>query len=204
MKAPPGFTVQLDSGTEAPAPARLHGVAGIHSLAIAAPDRPIARRDVRLDPGKPLALVLKDEPVQNTHSSHAPTEPNAQEPVKDATQPAAPAPRSTAEAPHAAPGQFRRSIGFAAIGFGAASLGATILLGVETVNARNAYNATPTHPLYDHEQTLQTATNVALVGGAVLLAGGIVLVLWPAGSSSGEVTVGIAPAPGGGSLVGSF
>lgn len=203
VKAPAGYTVQLDSGTEALAPARLHGVAGIHSLAIAAPDRPIARRDVRLELGKPLALTLKDEPAtagggggstENHHKDAAPTSGGS-----DRQPQRAPA----AERPP--PGQLRRAVGFTAIGLGAASLGATILLGLETINARNAFNEAPTKTLYDHEQTLQTWTNVALVSGAVLAVGGVVLVLWPASSSgSGEVTVGVAPGLGGGSVVGSF
>ncbi len=197
VKAAPGFTVQLDGGTEAPAPARLHGPAGIHSLAIFAPDRPIIRRDVRLELGKPLALTLgKEEPAQTPSA----TRDHAQD-----TNAASPAPQAQVVVERAPAGQLRKAVGFTAIGLGAASLGASIVLGLSTIDARNAFNAAPTKPLFDHEQTLQTCTNVALVTGAVLAVGGVVLVLWPAGSSgSGEVTVSIAPTPGGGSVVGSF
>ncbi len=193
VKAPAGWTVQLDGAPEAPAPARLHGVAGIHSLAVAAPDRPIARRDVRLEIGKPLALALKDEPLAKTPVDG---------PKRDAAPaPAAPvAPRIVMVEPS---GQVRRAIGFTAMGLGVASLGAALVLGLETVDARNAFNASPSRPLYDHEQTLQTWTNVTLIGGAILAVGGAVLVLWPS-SNSAEATVGFAPSLGGGSLVGRF
>jgi hypothetical protein len=208
VKAPPGVMVQLDSGTEAAAPARLHGVAGIHSLAIAAPDRPIVRRDVRLEPGKPLSFVLKDEPAASTPAARAANNTNsdAPKPEADATTPeTAPPPRAAAPTTERAPsGQLRRSVGFTAVGVGVAALGATIVFGVEAIDARNAFNAVPSRPLYDHEQTLQTCTNIALVSGAILVAGGLVLVLWPSGSSGGDVTVGLAPTPGGGTLVGSF
>jgi hypothetical protein len=198
VKAPAGWTVQLDGGAEAPVPARLHGVAGFHSLATAAPERAIARRDVRLELGKATALTLKDEP---SSSAKAPTEPSRPEPAPS-TPTAAPAqPRVvTVEAPPS--GQVRRAVGFTALGLGVAALGASVVLGLETLDARNAYNASPSRPLYDHEQTLQTWTNAALIGGAVLAVGGIVLVVWPSGG--GEGRVGLAPSPGGGSVVGTF
>ena len=198
VKAPAGFTVQLDSGTEAPTPARLHGPAGIHSLAIFAPDRPIMRRDVRLELGKPVALTLgKDDGAQ---TSAANKEQHAQD--ANVTSPMPQTQRVVVE--RAPPGQLRKAVGFTAIGLGAASLGATIVLGLSTIDARNAFNAAPSKPLFDHEQTLQTCTNVALVTGAVLAVGGVVLVLWPTGPAGGEVTVGVAPTAGGGSVVGSF
>lgn len=191
IKAPAGWTVQLDSGTEATAPARLHSVAGIHSLAISVPDRPIMRRDVRLEIGKPLALTLKDEPA-----------PTAEKPKQETA--AAAAPQHAAAAEKAPPNQFRRALGFTAIGLGVASLGGTVLLGFQTINARDAFNTAPSRALYDHEQALMTWTNVTLVAGAVLVVGGVALVLWPSSSSSTEVTVGVAASPGGGSLVGTF
>lgn len=108
------------------------------------------------------------------------------------------------EVEKARPGQVRHAIGFTAIGLGAVSLGGTVLLGLQTINARDAFNESPSRALYDHEQTLRTWTNVTLVAGAVLVLGGVALVVWPSSPSSGEVTVGVAPSPGGGSLVGTF
>ena len=199
VKAPAGWTVQLDGGAEAPAPARLHGVAGVHSLAAVAPDRPITRRDVRLEIGKATPLTLKDEPSSVATKSSEPgrTEPT---PATPSTAPAQQPRVVTVEAPES--GQARRAVGFTALGLGVAALGASLVLGLETIDARNAYNSSPSRPLYDHEQTLQTWTNVALIGGAVLAVGGIVLVVWPSGG--GEGRVGLAPSPGGGSVVGTF
>ena len=199
VKAPAGWAVQLDGSVEAPAPAKLHGAPGVHTLAVVAPDRPIARRDVRLELGKTTALALKDEPAAK--SAPEPGKPEGTPAAPSSSTAAAPPPRVvTVEAPPS--GQVRRAIGFTAIGLGVASLGAALVLGLETIDARNAFNASPSKPLYDHEQTLQTWTNVTLIGGAVLAVGGVVLVLWPSGS--GETRVGLAPFPGGGSLVGTF
>ncbi len=199
VKAPAGWTVQLDAGTEAAAPARLHGVGGVHALAVSSPDRPIARRDVRLEVGKVTALALKDEPAPKAPAEgagHAPAPPVA-------PTAAAPLPRASVTVNDAAPsGQVRTAIGFTAMGLGVAGLGAAALLGLQTIDARNAFNAAPSRPLYDHEQALQTWTNAALIGGAVLTVAGVVLVVWPVGG--GDAKVGLAPAPGGGALVGRF
>lgn len=197
IKAPPGWTVQLDGGSEAATPARLHSTPGVHSLAISAPDRPITRRDVRLEVGKPLALTLKDEPV-------APVTADKPREAPSPTTQAAPTTTNTRVIERAPPGQTRRAIGFTLAGLGLATLGGAALLGVQTVNARDAFNDAPSQSLYDHEQALQTWTNVALVAGSVFVVGGVALVLWPSGSSSTEVSVGVAPSPGGGSFVGRF
>jgi hypothetical protein len=199
VKAPAGWAVQLDASVEAPAPAKLHGAPGVHALAVMAPDRPIARRDVRLELGKATSLTLKDEPAPKAPADAG--KPDGAPAAPSSAVAAPPPPRVvTVEAP--ASGQVRHAIGFTAIGLGVASLGAALVLGLETIDARNAFNASPSRPLYDHEQTLQTWSNVTLVAGAVLAVGGVVLVLWPSGS--GEARVGLAPAPGGGSVVGTF
>ncbi len=198
VKAPAGWSLQLDGSVEAPAPAKLHGAPGVHTLAVVAPDRPIARRDVRIELGKTTALALKDEPLVRVVTE--PGKPEGVPAAPSSASPAAPPRIVTVEAP--ASGQVRRAVGFTALGLGVASLGAALVLGLETIDARNAFNASPSRPLYDHEQTLQTWTNVTLIAGAVLAVGGVVLVVWPSGSS--DARVGLAPAPGGGALVGTF
>ncbi len=190
VKAPPGWTGQLDAGTEAAVPARLHGTAGIHQLAVAVPDKSVLRRDVRLETGKVLALALKDEPSPSSGDAKKTDTPAPQAPMRVVSVEAP-------QGPHT-----RRVIGFGLMGLGAASLGAALILGLETIDARNAFNASPSRPLYDHEQTLQTWTNVSLIAGSVLFVGGATLAIWPAGG--GEARVGLAPTPGGARLVGRF
>jgi hypothetical protein len=71
------------------------------------------------------------------------------------------------------------------------------------LDAKDAYDAAPSRPGYDHASSLETWTNVAFIGGAVLLVGGIVLVAVPMGDrNEGRVKVGTSP--GGLLLRGSF
>lgn len=183
VTAPEGWKVQLDTLTEVPAPARLHASPGVHTLTVRIPSRPIERRDVTLDAGKVTNLELKDEPAP------AP----AAEP-----EPAADAPATPTEAP---PPRLRepfwntmRVIGVGVAGVGVAALGAGAILGTSANGAKEAYDAGPSRAAFDHASSLETWTNVALISGAVLVAGGIALVVVPLGDKSdGSVRVGAAP-----------
>jgi hypothetical protein len=197
VTAPAGFSAQLDGGAESAAPARLHGTQGVHTLVAASKDRQVTRRDVRLEVGKVLAVALKDEAPAPAPAAAAP---EAKASPTPAAAPAPPPRVVTVEGPP----NVRRLIGFGVVGLGLASLGAAAVLGLETVDARNAFNSSPSRPLYDHEQALQTWTTVALAAGAVLTVGGLVLVLWPSSGGSAEARVGLAPTPGGGAVVGHF
>lgn len=188
VTAPEGWRVQLDTFTEVPTPARLHGAQGIHGLSVRAPGKPIERRDVTLDPGKVLALELKDEP-----KVVAKAEP---EPVK-APVVVAPAPAPVQE-PY---WSTRRVVGVGVAGVGVAALGSAIILGLNANDAKSAYDAGPTRESFDHASSLQTWTNVALVSGALLVAGGVALVVWP-DKDEGRVRVG--PALGGAVVTGKF
>ncbi|MBX3202313.1 MAG: hypothetical protein KF894_29560 [Labilithrix sp.] len=183
VTAPEGWKVQLDTLTEVPAPARLHASPGVHTLTVRIPNKPIERRDVTLDAGKVTSLELKDEPAP------AP----AAEPEPAAETPAAPT--------EAAPPRLRepfwntmRVIGVGVAGVGVAALGAGAILGTSANGAKEAYDAGPSRAAFDHASSLETWTNVALISGAVLVAGGIALVVVPLGEKSdGSVRVGAAP-----------
>lgn len=87
-------------------------------------------------------------------------------------------------------------------GVGVAALGSAIVLGLNAEGAKDAYDAGPTRASFDHASSLQTWTNVALVSGLVLVAGGVALVVWPDATGEGRVQLGAAP--GGAVVTGKF
>lgn len=166
ITAPEGWRVQLDTFTEVLTPARLHGATGVRSLSIRAPGKPIERRDVNIEASKTSNLELKDEPkVVSKVDAEAVKPP----PVE------VPASRPRAE-------QYwitRRVVGVGVAGVGLAALGGGIILGLQANSAKGAYDAGPTRESFDHASSVQTWTNVSLVAGGVLIAGGIALVVIP-------------------------
>ncbi len=168
VTGPDGWKVQLDAFTEAPLPARVHGAAGAHVLTVRAPGRPPERKDVILEVGKASAMELKEEVAKAPPPKEEPEAPPAAAPVVLSPPP----PPSTLWT-------TRRAVGTGVGGIGVAALGATILLGVSATSAKEAYDAGPTRASFDHASSLQTWTNVSLVAGVVLLAGGVALLVWP-------------------------
>ncbi len=190
VTAPEGWRVQLETFTEVLTPARLHGSAGTRSVSIRPPGKPIERRDVTLEASKVTPLELKDEPKVVPK-----TEPEPIKRVVVAPQP--PPPRLES---------FwitRRVVGVGLAGVGLAALGSGIVLGLEANSAKDAYDAGPTRQSFDHASSLQTWTNIALVSGVVLVAGGIALVVIP-DSSEGRGGVRVGAAPGGAVVTGEF
>jgi hypothetical protein len=190
VTAPEGWRVQLDTFTEVLTPARLHGATGVRSLSIRAPGKPIERRDVNLEASKISNLELKDEPK-------AVPKPDP-EPVKPPPVVVAPVP----------PRQetywiTRRVIGVGVAGVGLAALGSGIILGLQANSAKDAYNAGPTRESFDHASSLQTWTNVSLIAGGVLIAGGIALVVIP-DKDEGQGRMRASLTPGGAVVSGTF
>lgn len=189
VTAPDGWRVQLDTFTEVPTPARLHAGAGVHGLSVRAPGKPIERRDVTLQTGKLVSIELKDEPKIVPKAEPAPVKPP---PVVEAPPPPPPRPYWIT----------RRVVGVGVGGVGIAALGSAIILGTSANGAKTAYDGAPTREAFDHASSLQTWTNVALVSGLVLVAGAVVLVVWPDRDGEGRVNVGAAP--GGAVVTGKF
>ena len=187
VTAPDGWRVQLDTFTEVATPARIHGTAGVHSLSVRSP-KGIERRDLTLEGGKVSALELKDAPK---------IEPKIEKPPPPPPTPAALPPRLQESF-----WTTRRAIGVGVAGVGFMSVVSGIILGLEANSARDAYNAGPTQASYDHAGSLQTWTNITFIAGAVLLAGGVALVVIPEKDEGKSVHV--SAGPGGAMLTGSF
>lgn len=189
VTAPEGWKVQLDTFTEVPTPARLHGSPGVRTLSVRAPGKPIDRRDVALEAGKVTQLELKEPPPP---------------PKPEPEQKPSPKPEPQPLPPPVARHEFwntRRAIGVGVAGAGVAALGGAVLLGLSANGAADAYNAAPTQTAFDHASSLQTLTNVMLIAGALVTIGGGVLVFLP-DKEEGRVQVGVVP--GGATLRGAF
>jgi hypothetical protein len=179
VTAPDGWRVQLDAFTEVPAPATLHGAAGMHTLSVRAPGRAIDKREVVLSPGKATLLELKDAPP-----------PDAKE--KKEGKPVIPPPVAPTVVPPTKPddssgAKLRRSVGLVSIGVGASALLGGVIFGLSALDAKDAYNAAPSRAAFDHAGSLSTWTNVMLIGGGVFAATGVVLVLWPSSKTEAQL-----------------
>ena len=164
----PGYRASLDGGTVVAPPARLHGLPGTHALRILPPDKAPYRRELALSTGM-TTTVLLGEGEEETPPA----------PVPVVVEPPKPEIRYvTKEVPR--PAEPRRYVGFALAGLGVGSLAATVILGVATIDARDTYRSVRTQDAFDHTRMLQHWTNGTLIAGAVLVAGGAALVLWPA------------------------
>jgi hypothetical protein len=194
----PNWKVQLDAFTEVIAPARLHGAPGSHVLTVRIPGRATPdRRDLVLEAGKVMNLEVKDELKPGSKTD--PTGPASAE---------KPPPQQPPESEYAqqrlyAPPYWTgiKVFGVGLLGVGIASLGAGLLLGINANGAKDAYDAAPSREGFDHASSLELWTNVALIAGGVLAAGGLTLMVVPIGR---EVRVKVAGAPGGMLLRGTF
>jgi hypothetical protein len=158
VTAPAGWRVQLDGGTEAVVPATLHGAAGIHLLTVHSSAGTVTRLSVVLQSGVATRVDLPER----------------------AATPSATSARPPAERTGGTGAEARRTAGWVVIGAAGAALLSAVLLGVEALDARSAYNADPAAATSNHALSLQRWTNIAWVTGGALLVGGLVLVVWPA------------------------
>lgn len=194
VEGPDGTKVQLDAMTEAPVPARLHALAGAHSLTVKMPGKPVDHRDVLLEAGKVIDVSLKDEPPKPKDPTPS-SDPTPKETTPKETSPL----RSS----HDNYWTIRRVAGVGVAGLGVAALGAGAILGISANGAADAYNASPSREAFDHASSLETWTNISLIAGAVCVVGGVVLVVLPDDDGrEGRLRVGIGPR--GATLGGTF
>lgn len=200
-----GSRVQLDAFTEVGTPARLHGTAGVHSMAVRVRGRGVERRDVLLEAGL----------TQKVDVDTASAPPSAVAIAKDAPKAAAvvvapvPLASTTGDAavdvgpPRA--NDLRRTLGFVAVGVGGASALAGVVFGTQALSARDAYNAAPSRAGFDHANALATWTTLSFIAGGALVAGGATLVLWPSSSAStARAKLTVTPTLGGALVGGAF
>jgi hypothetical protein len=200
---PTGWRVQIDALTEVTVPARLHGSPGPHVLASHPPGGAAGPpRDVTLEAGKALAVDVTPAPPKPA------VVPPPAPPVGVGEAP--PTPPPVAEPPPPPPPQsapVRRFVGFGLLGMGVATAGAGVVLGLEALGARDAYNAAPTQSSFDHAQSLAVWTDVALIAGGVLAIGGGVLAFLPAppgAAASPRAGLTVVPTVGGALVRGTF
>jgi len=187
VSGPEKTKVQLDSLTEVGVPARLHASPGAHVLSIRFPDSPVEKRDVALEVGRVTTLELTKQVAVTP-------------PSKETAPPLAVAPIE--KPPEKSPVPITRYIGFAAIGAGVVAGVSTLILGLSALDAGKAYDASPSIEALHHANALATWTNVAWVTGAVLVAGGVALVLIPGPKAAPNAALTVRP--GGITLEGTF
>jgi hypothetical protein len=172
VAAPEGWKVQLDGNSEALAPARLHAKPGVRQLVYRAPGRAVEKKDLTLEAGQKVAVSLP-EPVAQVAKEPEP------KPVKGPVV----AVDSRTEDSFVT---IRKSAGLVIAGIGAASLGASAIMWGQAQGAKDVYDAKPTQEGFDHGESLQQWTNITLIAGGILLAGGVTLFVLPAGKSQAK------------------
>jgi hypothetical protein len=196
VKAPDGWKVQLDTFSEVKAPAKLHGATGVHALSVRAPGKPVEKREVTLEAGKTVPLEVKEETKSEPTKVEEPAKKIEPEPPKTAE----PLPPRLANPFWTTP----KVVGVGVAGVGVATLIGSIILGLNAKDAESAYHDAPTRPALDHASSLQTWTNISIVAGAVLVAGGVALVAVPIGGDRNERTMHAGVTPGGFGVGGKF
>jgi hypothetical protein len=177
VAGPDGTRVMLDDHVQLAVPARLHATPGDHTLSIEQPGGAGERRALKLEKG-----VLEID-LQKAESKEAAASP----PPKTAPVVLA-EPRKVAikvEEPRSP----WLTVGWAATGAGLAALGGAVLLGMSAEDAEESFKASPTRESFDHAKALETRTNVMLVVGGVLTAGGVALVVYESSKPKEQIAL---------------
>jgi len=167
VSGPEGTKVQLDQFTETVVPVRLHGTGGTHSLGVKLPGKSPEKREVLLDGGQTQKLDLSPTPVVVHHDDHNTTAP----------------PKEVVVEKSVSHFSVLKALGFTAIGVGATSAIAALILGISAQDAGDAYNRAPNHDAYVHANALADWCTGAWITAGVMVAAGITLVLIPEKSS---------------------
>jgi hypothetical protein len=164
VTGPDGTKVQLDQFTETVVPVRLHGTGGTHSLGVKLPGKASEKREVLLDGGQTQKLDLAPAPVVVHHDdgNHTTTQPKEVVVEKSVSHFSA-----------------LKAVGFTAIGVGATSAIAAIILGISAQDAGDAYKRAPNHDAYVHANALADWCTGAWITAGVMVAAGVTLVLIP-------------------------
>jgi hypothetical protein len=170
VSGPEGTKVQLDQFTETVVPVRLHGTGGTHSLGVKLPGKASEKREVLLDGGQTQKLDVSPAPVVVHHDDNNPPPPKQEVVVEK----------------NVSHFSALKAVGFTAIGVGATSAIAALILGISAQDAGDAYKRAPTHDLYVHANALADWCTGAWITAGVLVAAGVTLVLIPEKSGGGD------------------
>lgn len=165
---PTGATAEVE-GTKALVPFRIHLSPGAHRIiGTRGTAKTVFEVDIRAGEVKHvvLDLPLKTQ-IAPEQASPAPLRPDAG--------------RLAKEGPEETPSSASTTWGWVALGAGAVFSGVAVVLGVQTVKARDAWDASGHHDLAKRDDAVQlrTFTNVAWGGALVAGATGAVLLLTP-------------------------
>ncbi|MEB2312737.1 MAG: hypothetical protein OZ921_00975 [Sorangiineae bacterium] len=189
--------VQLGGHSEFHASVRLHGEPGEHTLLIIKATGQVERRVVSLTAGATVEVDTRAPARDGAAIPRAtPLAPPAKHPVDPESNDARPSSGSAT----------LRTVGYALAGAGLGALGGAVFLGLSANDAKSAYDGTPTRDTYDHAKSLERNTNLMLIAGGVLTAGGVGLVLWQStgGRGAAKATVGLRATPSAFLAEGSF
>jgi hypothetical protein len=184
-----GTRAQLDDHSEAPVPARLHGLPGEHVLKITRANGQTDARTLTLEAGDSLEIDAEA-------SDEAPVK--SAEPKKKVVPLAEPAKKPVEPEPEKKSSTLK-TVGFITAGAGVAALGGAVVLGLTANDAEDTYKTSPTRATFDHAKSLETTTNIMFVVGGVLTAAGVGLVIWQSSSGGSEeqrASVSLKAAPG--------
>lgn len=189
-----GTKVRVDDHMEVGVPAKLHATAGEHTLQVTRADGATDKRSVTFAAGKTLDVDADERPEP---------QPDAPKVKKVELAESKKVPVNEAQKGPSA----WKTVGFLSIGAGVAALGGGALLGLSAKDAEDTYKKQPTRETFDHAKGLEQSTNIMLIAGGVLTAGGIALVIWQSGKKEKpptEATVGLRLGPASLHAGGSF
>jgi tetratricopeptide (TPR) repeat protein len=192
VTGPEGTKVQLDQFTETVVPVRLHGTGGTHSLAVKLPGKTSEKREVLLDGGQTQKLDVSPTPQVVKQPDTTPTT----------------TPKEVVVEKSVSHFSALKAVGFTAIGVGATSAIAAIILGISAQDAGDAYKRAPNHDAYVHANALADWCTGAWITAGVMVAAGVTLVLIPEKSGGdapkANARLTVVPSFGGFVLKGSF
>jgi hypothetical protein len=171
-----GTKVVLDDHMEMTVPATVHGSPGAHVLSVTLPDGSTEKRALNFVAGQSQDVNLDQAP-----------EPQPDMPTPKPVKLAEPK-KQPVKAESAPPSPLWKTVGFVATGAGVAALGGAVLVGTSAKDAEETYEAQPSRETFDHAKGLETRTNILLIGGGVLTAGGIGILVWQATKGSEKQT----------------
>jgi len=196
VTGPSSVRVSVAHVSQAPVPAHVHLAPGNLTLSATYPDGHIETRQVTITVDATATVDLPPVPP----TPPPPTLPATESPPEPPTG-------GSESAAEARPASGTRTAGWIALGASAAFGVAGVVLGLSTLSARDAFDATGDTSESKHDQAvaLRTWTNVAWVATGIAAATGVVLLVLPSSSPSRNAAYAeLLAVPGGLTLRGEY